>query len=124
MAQIRWNTLVPLGNLAVTAAGTTVSLAANCGPLQGQVGTDWKNQPVPGQTLRQIILTNAGAGIAYLLPRGNTASANPGNILLSIPSGATVYIPNGQPFENGILPENFVLDGSAACTVYGCGILS
>src|ERR1017187_1506470 len=120
----RWNTLVPLGNLVVSGAGTTISLAANCGPLGGQTGTDWNNPPVPGQSLRQIILTNAGGGIAYLLPRGNTASANPSNILLSIPSGATVYIPNGQPFENGILPENFVLDGSAACTVYGCGILS
>lgn len=119
----KWPVLVPLGAMAVSAAGTTVSLAVNCGPLGGQIG-NYQNPTAPGQALRQIILTNKGTGNAFLLPRGSTASGNAGNIMAYIPSGATVSIPYGMPFENGILPENFVLDGDAACTVYGCGVLS
>src|ERR1019366_9165727 len=126
MAQARWQVIVPLGTLTVSGAGSTVLLSANCGPLGGQTGTDWKNPPVPGQSFRQIMLINADSGgNAFLLPRGSTASGNPGNIITIIPSGGLpIYIPSGQPFENGILPENFVLDCDAACTVYGFGILS
>lgn len=125
MAQTRWNTLVPLGLITLTAAGTTVSLAVNCSPLQGQTGGTQASPPVSGQALRQLILTNTAAtGIAYLLPRGQTAAANPGNVFCAIGPGQTVYIPNGHSFENGLLPENYVLDCSAACTVYGCGVLS
>lgn len=121
----RWPTIVPFGILTVASAGSTVSLAANCGPLGGQQGTDWKNPPVPGTSLRQIILMNAdSSATAFLLPRGSTASGNPENIMAIIPAGGIIYIPNGQPFENGILPENFVIDGSAGCVVYGCGIIS
>lgn len=124
----RWPTLVPLGNLVVSAAGSTVLLSSNCGPLAGQIsGPNYLNPPVPGTPLRQIILTNtaaAGGAVAYLLPRGNTAAANPGNILMAIIPQQTVAIPNGMPFENGILPENLCVDGSAAVTVYGCGVIS
>jgi hypothetical protein len=117
--------LVPLGTLTLTAAGTTVSLAVNCGPLAGQVITQNAPLPLPGTPLRQVILTNATAATnAFLLPRGMTAAGNPASILACIPGGATLAIPYGQPFEGGILPENFVLDCSAACVVYGCGILS
>lgn len=121
----RWPTLVPLGTLTLATPGTTVSLAANCGALGGQTAAPGSNAGVSGTPLRQIILTNSTASTnAFLLPRGSTASGNPGNIIACIPGGATIAIPYGQPFEGGILPENFVLDCSAACTVYGCGILS
>lgn len=121
----RWPTLVPLGNLAVTAAGSTVLLSANCGPLAGQIGAPGSNAGVPGTPLRQIILTNSSTtATAYLLPRGRTASANPGNIIAAIMPLQQITIPNGQPFEGGILPENFCVDGSAAVTVYGCGVIS
>ena len=123
----RWPTLVPLGNLAVSAAGSTVLLSANCGPQSGQIGAPGSNAGLPGTPFRQIILTNPAAvagATAYLLPRGNTASANPGNIILAIPPQQTIAVPHGQPFEGGILPENFCIDGSAAVTVYGCGIVS
>ena len=119
----RWPTLVPLGNLAVTAAGSTVLLSANCGPLGGQIGAPGSGAGVPGTPFRQLILCNKGAGNAFLLPRGNTASANPTTIFAIIPSGGMIPFPHGLPFENGILPENFCVDGDAACTVYGCGIL-
>jgi len=121
----RWPTLVPLGNLAVTAAGSTVLLSANCGPLAGQIGAPGSNAGVPGTPLRQIILTNSSTtATAYLLPRGSKASANPGNIIAAIMPLQQITIPNGQPFEGGILPENFCVDGSAAVTVYGCGVIS
>lgn len=121
----RWPTLVPLGNLAVTAAGSTVLLSANCGPLAGKIGAPGSNAGVPGTPLRQIILTNSSTtATAYLLPRGSTASANPGNIIAAIMPLQQITIPNGQPFEGGILPENFCVDGSAAVTVYGCGVIS
>lgn len=122
----RWPVIVPLGTLTISTAGTTIPLSTNCGPLGGQTGTDWKNPPVPGQSLRQIMLINADSGgNAFLLPRGSTAQGNPENIIALIPSGGLpIYIPNGQPLENGILPENFVLDCDTGCTVYGFGILS
>lgn|SRR5574337_157971 len=126
MAPNKWPTIVPLGKFTIGAASSTVNLAVNCGPLGGQVQNQGTPQVIalPGTPLRQLILTNTGNGVAFLLPKGNTAAANPDLILLAIPSGATVYLPNGQPFEGGFLPENYDLDGSAACTVYGCGIIN
>ena len=121
----RYATLVPLGNLVVSGAGSTVLLSVNCGPLAGQLGAPGSNAGVPGTPLRQIILTNSSTtATAYLLPRGSVASSAPGSIIAAIMPGATIAIPYGQPFEGGILPENFCIDGSAAVTVYGCGILS
>lgn len=122
----RWPTLVPLGALTVATQGTTVLLSANCGSLAGQVpGANYLDPPIPGTPLRQIILTATGAD-AVLLPRGNTFTGNPANVLAYLPKGVPVAIPYGQPFENGILPENFCLDAASATptTVYGCGILS
>ena len=120
----RWPVLVPLGQLSITG-GTALLLSTNCGPLSGQIS------PIglPGQTLRQIILTNtaaAAAGNVYLLPRGSTFAANPGNVIACIMPGQTQTIPGGQPFENGILPENFVLDSDSGKSpvAYGCGIIS
>jgi hypothetical protein len=102
-----------------------VLLSANCGPLQGTSGpiTNYNNPPLPGQPLRQIILT-ATVAPAVLLPRGMTLAANPGSVIAYLPAGIPVSIPQGQPFENGILPENFCLDSTDTCVVYGCGILS
>lgn len=126
MAQTRWPTLVPLGALVVATQGTTILLSANCGPLAGQIsGPDYTQPPVPGTPLRQIILCATGND-AVLMPRGSTFTANPGNVIAYLPKGVPVAIPYGQPFEGGILPENFCVDvpASAASTVYGCGIIS
>lgn len=121
----RYNTLVPLGAMTVSATGTTTLLSVNCGPLAGQVISPSNPTPPSGTPLRQIVLTNGSVGNAYLLPRGMTAAANPGSIIAYINKGATVVIPYGQPFEGGILPENFCLDADTASTIiYGCGILS
>jgi hypothetical protein len=110
--------------MTVTATGTTTSLAVNCGPLAGQIATPGSNAGVAGTALRQIILTST-VGNAYLLPRGSTAAGNPGNILAYLPKDVPVAIPYGQPFEGGILPENFCLDADTSSTiVYGCGIIS
>lgn len=129
MTQARWPTLVPLGGLVVSAQGTTVLLSANCGPLGGQIsGTNYLSPAVAGTPLRQLILTSPSANTVgvVLLPRGNTFTGNPGNVIAYIGPGQTVAIPYGQPFENGILPENFCLDVAAAgtATIYGCGIIS
>lgn len=126
MAPSAYPVIVPLGKLTLTGAGTTVNLAVNCGPQAGQV----QNQgtplviALPGKPFRQLILTNVGAGVAYLMPRGQQAALRPDLIMLAIPSGATIALPAGQPFENAFLPENFDLDCSAGCSVYGCGIIN
>ncbi len=122
----RWPVLVPLGTLTVSAASTTTLLSLNCGSLQGQAqGNDYTKPAVPGTPLRQITLINVTAATtAFLMPRGKTAAANPDLIIMALPPNVPVTIPQGQPFENGLLPENFCLDGSATCTVYGCGVLS
>lgn len=128
MAQLRWPTLVPLGQITVAAAGTPVSMAVNCGSLGGQTWTvpyNYDNPPISGTPLRQVIITNQGGGNIYILPRGYTASANPNFIIACIPAGVTLAIPQGQPFENGILPENFVIDAdTSGAILYGCGIIS
>jgi len=120
----RYTTLVPLGSLVVSVAGATVLLSANCGPLGGQTGKPNTTTAVPGTPLRQIILTATGND-AVLLPRGGTLAANPGSVIAYLPKGVPVAIPYGQPFEGGILPENFCIDiPGGASTVYGCGVLS
>jgi hypothetical protein len=126
MAPNTWPTIVPLGRLTLTGPGTTVNLAVNCGPLAGQVQNQGTPNVVaiPGTPLRQLILTNTGAGIAFLMPKGKQAALNPGLILAAIPSGSILSLPYGQPFEGAFLPENYDLDCSAACTVYGCGIIN
>ena len=122
----RYPVLVPLGTLTVAAAGTTTLLSVNCGSMQGQLqGNDYTQPPVPGTPFRQITLINVTAATTgFLLPRGKTASANPDLIIMALPPNVPVTLPNGQPFENGILPENFCVDGSAGCTIYGCGIIN
>jgi hypothetical protein len=126
MAQLRWPTIVPLGLLTLVTPGTNVNLAVNCGSLGGQVQDQGTPQVIayPGTPLRQLVLTNTGSGTAFLMPKGKTALGNPTQILAAIPSGATIYLPNGQPFEGGFLPENYDLDCSAGCSVYGCGIIN
>lgn len=126
MAPNTWPTMVPLGLITLTGAGTTVNLAVNCGRMGGQVQNQGTPEVVaiPGTPFRQLVITNIGAGVAYLLPKGKTAAANPTLVFLAIPSGVTVYLPNGQPFEGGFLPENYDLDCSAGCSVYGCGIIN
>ena len=61
-----------------------------------------------------------------LMTRGSTFTGTVGNVVAYLPKGIPVAIPHGQPFEGGILPENFCIDvpAAAASTVYGCGILS
>ncbi len=130
MAQQRYNTLVPLGKITVTG-GTPVALDTNCGALGGQLQSSTTFQPSTqvATPLRQIILTNSSssdAGNIYLLPVGKTFAANPNLVFACILPGQTISIPYGQPFENGILPENFVLDSDSGKSpiAYGLGILS
>jgi hypothetical protein len=117
----------PLGLLTVTAPGTTTALSANCGPLAGgTVGTP-SNPPLAGTALRGIVLqaaANTNVGNVYLLPRGSTLAANPGNVMAVIPpTGVPVPFPYGVLLDNGILPENLCLDAdTAGNVVYGYGI--
>lgn len=123
---VRWPNLVPLGKITVTG-GTPVALSINCGPLAGQTAAPGSGAGVAGTALRQIILTadSGNTGQIYLLPRGSNLGSNPGNVIACIPKGQTISIPYGQPFEGGILPENFVVDtdGSDTSSVYGTGII-
>jgi hypothetical protein len=127
MANPRFPNMVPLGKITVTA-GTPVPLSTNSGPLAGQAGpiTDYNNPPLPGQALRQILLTadagNATGTMIYILPRGYTASANPGLILAAIAPGQSVPLPHGFLAGESFLPENFVVDCSTGtASVYGVG---
>src|SRR5574337_1354104 len=88
MAPNKWPTIVPLGKFTIGAASSPVNLAVNCGPLGGQVQNQGTPQVIalPGTPLRHLILTNTGNGVAFLLPKGNTAAANPDLILLAIRS--------------------------------------
>jgi hypothetical protein len=60
----------------------------------------------------------------YLLTKGSTFAANPGNVIAVIPpTGVPVPIPYGVLLENGILPENFCLDADTNGNfVFGYGI--
>jgi len=120
--------LVPLGKLTITAAGTTVLLSANCGPLGGQPITNWQNPPAPGQAFRfvEIQADPSNSGNLYLLPRGKTVTANPGSIIALIGPGGSLPFPNGIMAGVGITPENFCLDtdaGSGTQYAYGYGTL-
>jgi hypothetical protein len=120
MAQ--FNALVPLGKLSVATAGTTIPLSTNCGPYGGSASPN-----VPGNAWRGFMLQAAPGNSAniYLLPRGSTASANPGNILAVIGPGGSLVFPQSSMSGVGVLPENFVLDmdGSGTQVVYGYGTL-
>ena len=126
MAPSAYPVMVPLGKITLTGPGTTVNLAVNCGPQAGQTQNQGTPNVIalPGKPFRQLILTNAGAGGVFIMPRGFQAALRPDLIMGYIPSGQTQAFPNGQPFENAVLPENIDLDCSAACVVYGCGIIN
>lgn len=129
MATGPWNSFVPLGKLTITAAGTTTSLAANCGPLAGQVSGTQASPNRLGQALRGIELQadSANSGNIYLLPRGYTAAGNPGLIMAKIGPGGSLPFPASQMVGGGFVPENFVLDtdaGSGDQHVYGYGTLA
>jgi hypothetical protein len=68
----------------------------------------------------------ANTGNLYLLPRGNTATANPGTIIAKIAPGASLPLPTGIMVGNGFVPENFCLDTDAVSgtqLAYGFGSL-
>jgi hypothetical protein len=118
--------LQPLGQLVVTAPGTTVLLSANCGPLGGGASGTQSNPPLPGSALRGITLQAASStnvGNVYLLPRGKTFSANPDQVIAVVPPNSIIPIPFGVLLDNGLLPENFCLDADTAGNqVFGYGI--
>ncbi len=119
---------VPLGKVAITAAGTPSPLSQNCGPLGGRItGPSYLDPPVPGARLRQVTIqapsTNTGA--LYLLPRGKTVTGNPESIMLIISIGGAATFPSGLMSES-FLPENFVLDTDAVSGTqyfYGYGVI-
>ena len=122
----KYPNLQPLGQLTVTAPGTTILLSANCGPLAGGTKGTPSNPPLPGSAFRGIVLqatSNPNVGNVNVLPRGSTFAANPGNVIAVIQPNSTVAIPYVGMMENGILPENFCLDAdTAGNVVYGYGI--
>lgn len=126
MAPNTWPTIVPLGKITLSGAGSTVNLAVNCGPMGGQIQNQGTPQVVaiPGTPFRQLVLTYIGAGTGFLMPKGKTAAGNPTLIIAVLVNNVPLYLPNGQPFEGGFLPENFDLDCSAGGVVYGCGIIN
>lgn len=126
MPNPRFVNIIPLGKITVATMGTTVLLSVNSGPLAGQSGpiTNYNNPPIPGQALRQVLLS-ADAGNTknvYVLPRGYTASANPGLIIAAIAPGQTIPLPHGFLGGESILPENFCVDTDTNGNIlYGCG---
>lgn len=114
----KYPNLQPLGLLTITVPGTTTPLSTNCGLLGGGTIGTLTDPPTPGRALRQFVLqaaSNTNVGNVYLMPRGSTFVANPGNVLAIIsPNGIPVPFPAGGPFENGVLPENFCLDADTA----------
>lgn len=123
----KYPNIQPLGKIVVTTAGTPVLLSTNCGPMAGGASGSSANPPLPGSAFRAIVLQSPATGNTlnvYLLPRGNTATGNPGNIIgILYASGSTLVVPYVGIIENGILPENFVLDADTSGNfVYGYGI--
>ena len=123
MANPRFPAVCPLGKLTVTAAGTTVPLSTNCGPLAGGVGGTVNSPATAGTSLRQVVLypDKANTGQVFVLPKGYRASANPALIIAVVAPGIPVTLPPSGS-QLGMLPENFVLDtDTASQVVYGCG---
>src|ERR1700734_3706510 len=90
----------PIGQLTIATPGTTVLLSLNIGPQSGQVnGANYLNPPAPGIAWRymEIQADPGNPGNIYLLPRGKTASGNPGSILAKIGPGGS------QPFPFGLM---------------------
>lgn len=110
-----YNGIVPLGKIAITAAGTTTLLSVNCGPFGGAVGGTPSNPPVPGAAadyfMIQADLNNSGN--LYLMPRGKTAVGNPAAILAQLPPGSAIPFPYSSGGGPGLTPENFCLDTDA-----------
>ena len=121
----QYTSFVPLGKLAITAAGTTTSLSYYCGNYGGQGAS---GSYVPGNAWRAMVLEAdpGNSGSIYLLPRGKTASANPEAIFAKIGVGGSISFPYGIMSGVGFTPENFVLDTDASSGtqyVYGYGVL-
>lgn len=113
-----YNGIVPLGKLAITAAGTTTPLSQNCGPFGGAITStppNYQNPPVPGGAADyffiQADLNNSGS--LYLMPHGKTAATNPDKILAQIGPGGQLPFPYSAGGGPGLQPENFVLDTDA-----------
>ena len=124
MAQ--WSNVVPLGKLTISTAGDAIPLSTNCGALQGSVSGTTASPNIPGQALRQIILSADAENKknVYLLPRGSTLASNPENIIAAIAPGKTIALPFGVSTGAGYLPENFVLDTDTDDNIaYGCGLV-
>jgi hypothetical protein len=119
-----YGNIIALGKLTVTAAGATLPLSTNSGSLGGSTVGSTISPPTSGRALREIQLfaDKANTGQIFVLPRGNTAAANPGNIIAVLVPGSPVSLPRGVSDAAGMLPENFVLDTDTAGQVaYGCG---
>jgi hypothetical protein len=118
---------VPIGQLAITAAGTTTLLSANCGTYGGQTAAPGTTAWTPGAAWRgmEIQADPANSGNLFLLPRGKTASANPGSIIAKIGPGGSLPFPAVAMSGIGFTPENFCLDmdGTGTQYAYGYGIL-
>lgn len=106
---------VPLGKMAITAAGTTTPLSVNCGNFGGAIGGTPSNPPVPGAAAVQFTIQASAqnSGNLYLLPRGATAAGNPSLIMAVLSPGGSITFPAGLQGP-GMQPENYVLDTDAA----------
>ena len=115
---------VPLGRMAVTAAGTTTPLSINCGNFGGTVPAgNYLNPPSFGQAAMQFTVQAlvGNSGNLYLLPRGKTAVGNPEAIMCILGPGQSITFPAGLQGP-GMQPENFVLDTDAVSgTQYAYG---
>jgi len=124
----KYNALVPLGTLTISAIGATVPLSVNCGPYGGQ--TELGNY-VPGNAFRGFMLQASAdnSGNLYLLPRGKTAAANQDLIFAVLVPGESLVFPMSGMSGIGVLPENFCLDTDAVAgegylaVAYGYGTL-
>lgn len=126
MAQITapYSGMLPLGKFTIAAAGTTQLLTANCGSQnQSSLATQGV---IPTKVYRYVQLQapTSNTGNIFLLPKGNTAAANPGNILAIVPPGATVPIPPGTIARGSIALDSFCLDTDTSGSVcYGMAIV-
>lgn len=114
---------VPLGKMTISAAGTTTSLAVNCGNFGGSIsGPDYRTPGLPGGAAVQFTIQAdpANSGNLYLMPRGKTASGNPASIMAILSPGGSITYPNVSTGP-GMQPENYALDtdGAGAQNAYG-----